>query len=439
MSQDRIRIIIAIAVIAAMHAVYTGYQVSHRHFFLGPDSFEYIHAAENLPSGVLYSGDRAQPIDTDLYTKRPILYPLILAGVFRIHHSEVAVILLQMLIAIGTAFLAIRFMRELDIIPSRRGVLILFACLAATPSHFMYANFIMTETVLQAIVLGMTLMVFLFLSRGHMRYLIGYQCLLVAAMLTKPVFYLFVIPSLLYWAWLSLRIRTARPLTAAIIPVLAVILVTGWNYSRTGYAQYSSIQTLGLFYYNTYYFLIKTKGDAYAKTAIADIETAAAREKSYADRTKLIHRTCGALLRSEAVGYALFHARGMMTFFLDPGRFDFHNFFGMSSDNTGLLYHFSRGGFRAAALYLSRQPPALIVSIIVVMLGNVLKIAGAGVFLFSPRVRLEFRIFAVGIIFYVAFATGPLGATRFAVPILPILFICLAALLSRVTRPGKMA
>lgn len=431
-------IIILLFVVAFVHAAFTGYQLVHKNLCLGPDSFEYLAQAENIrAAGSFYSGDTTKPLDKDLITKRPPLYPLFIAGVKAIVPSNIAIIILQTMIALMTLLATAALMRTVNIVPSGVTALLLPAMLIITPSHFLYANFIMTETILQAIVLLMTFALFTFIIRKKERYLYLYHFLLIAAMLTKPVFYLFAVPSAVYVLWLAYKDKRPRYMISALIPFAVIAGVIGWNYSRTGYAQYSSIQTINILYYNSYYFLVKTRGDAEAKRIITDIETAAANKASYAERTRYIHAECGKIIKNDVVRYAVFHARGVLNFFLDAGRFDLHNFFSLPSDNTGLLYHFSSGGYRGAIAYLLRQPPGLIAALALILAGNLIKLAAVIVFLFI-RIRLEFRVFIVGCICYIAFATGPLGATRFAVPVLPLIFICLAGAVTHL-RPKEIA
>jgi len=58
--------------------------------------------------------------------------------------------------------------------------------------------------------------------------------------------------------------------------------------------------------------------------------------------------------------------------------------------------------------------------LVFIMLANLLKIGGIALFTLNRKVDIHIRFFLVLLIIYLVFATGPLGASRFAVPLIPL-------------------
>ena len=146
-------------------------------------------------------------------------------------------------------------------------------------------------------------------------------------------------------------------------------------------------------------------------------------QPDFATRQELIHSRATAVLKAHPVVYARQHAQGMAAMFLDPGRFDISQFLGLAPlPGGGLLTQVRAGGVLRA---LVRLPLGLLSVLGLVLLANVARLAlAARGFLAlgngAPWLRRG-RWVAVGLLFYVAFLTGPLGAARFLVPVWPLL------------------
>lgn len=74
--------------IAVLQLAFLGHQLVQRRFHIGDaktktgDSYEYLWQAQNIRhAGSFYSGDPGAPIVPELYTRRPPLYPLLIAAI----------------------------------------------------------------------------------------------------------------------------------------------------------------------------------------------------------------------------------------------------------------------------------------------------------------------------------------------------------------------
>jgi len=415
----------AAALLVAVHAAFFGFQLAAQDPFLS-DSFEYLAAARNLASeGVLYAGDLAQPLDPALYTKRPPLYPLLLVATGAHTGFFGGTLLIQNLLSLFSWYLVFLLYRR--IASSEQAGRAALPLLMLFPSQFIYANMIMSEILLQALITSAFYGFVRYALGDGNRYLLLYSVLLAAAALTKPVMYVFLLPNVLLMIVLGVRGRDVRPVVYSLLPIVVIGVYGVWNAHRTGHFHVSSIQTASLLDYNVQYFLVHEYGPQLASALVEDVHHRAARAGSFAERQHILHTGAWDLIRPRFFPYLLFHLRGTAALFLDPGRFDLYNFLGLAPDGNGLLYHFSRGGQPAIRAYLSTQPLALVAALIVIAAGNVVRIACLAAAWWAP-VRAEVKWGMLLLIAVVALATGPVGAARFAVPVFPV--IVLAALLA---------
>ncbi|WP_299520932.1 hypothetical protein [Winogradskyella sp.] len=135
-------------------------------------------------------------------------------------------------------------------------------------------------------------------------------------------------------------------------------------------------------------------------------------------------------IKKDLLSYLVFHAKGAVRIFIDPGRFDMVNFFKLNSDvknEVGLLKQINEGGLKSAIDYLKTQPLLIIICFNLVLLFNLIKFLGFLWFLIRKLKQSKLIIWIIfGFILYIAGLTGPLGASRFIIPVLPLyLFISL--------------
>ncbi|MEO0294049.1 MAG: hypothetical protein ABIN61_07515 [candidate division WOR-3 bacterium] len=241
-------------------------------------------------------------------------------------------------------------------------------------------------------------------------------------MLTKPVLYLFVIPNFFFSLYLTLKKKNIKIILTSLLSIAFVIGYCGWNYQRTGYFHYSSIQNSNLLNYNLYYFLINKKGEDFANKTIEEIDKKV-ENMSYREKNKYIKEIAiKILLKEHLPSYSIFHLKGIFCFFLDPGRFDLQSFFGFKkARGKGLFYQYSKFGLRGVFSYLKEQSIFLILLLIPILFFNLLKFLSLFFFFFNKKIDLEIKIFFLLLIGYLSFLSAPLGASRYALPILPIL------------------
>ena len=404
----------------AIHMVFFGWQLSHNNSIL-QDSDEYLYAAQNIiEHSTLYSGDLSEEIDPALYTKRPIGYPLFLALFLSLALPIAVILFFQNVISIISLllcrklFLAFGYNKKFDFLA------LLF--LAISPSLFVYANMIMAETLLQFLIVIMAYCLYRFSKKLSWNWLIGLQIALCFALLVKPVMYAwFILNAILLLIFFLKKGKPGILISTALAPLLVIGAVMMRNHKATSDYSYSSIQSINLVYYNAHFFNTKLVGMEKADEEIAAL-TAKVHELPYQQKWGTLRHWAFSKLSSAPFSYGVFHLRGMMTFFVDPGRFDLYEFFEIKGDHyPGMLYYFSESGISGVIGYLKRQNIIVVLGLAFIALVNILKLLLSAAYILKTKVKPLTIWYIVLLVGFVAFATGPLGASRFAVPVAPFL------------------
>jgi hypothetical protein len=148
-----------------------------------------------------------------------------------------------------------------------------------------------------------------------------------------------------------------------------------------------------------------------------------------------VQAACLGIIREHPGEYARLHLAGVLHFFLDPGRFDLYRFLSREDETgRGLLAEFSRGGYRGLLEHVRVSPPAILALFGVILLFNGIKFVSLLFLATDGRVSLATRAFLLLVVFYLALLTGPIGASRFSVPVHPLLLVAVVLGFERVLR-----
>jgi hypothetical protein len=392
-----------------------------------PDTGRYLQAAANLNlHGELYAwpwtGDPPQGKTVQEYTIRTLGYPLVVLLLGSAAGQPVWLLLVQNLWSLLNIGVVLTWWARIAR-PNVREWLVPLLAVITFPAQLIYANAVMSELMLQTLVLGMVVGSLAYLKTQKIGYLAGVAVAMVLALLTKPVFYplaiLFVATSFM----LARRARQKRIIAIGMLPVLVALLYMGWNKSRTGFFHFSSIAEINLLHYNAAGVVRQTRGAEGEEQWVAEVLREANAQPDFAGRQQLIRSRAGAVIWAHPVVYARQHLQGMLALFLDPGRFDISQVLGTKNPaSEGFLAQARAGGLVRAVRNL---PLGMLAWLGVVLLANTARLALAvrGMVLLGkegPMLR-HGRWVAASLLLYVSLLTGPLGAARFLVPVWPLL------------------
>ena len=390
---------------------------------LGPttmlqDSKEYLFAADNLLNAhQLYCWDLSETFNPDYLTKRPFLFPSILALIkfLSFGNSKLFVIILlilQNLISLFNLKLMLKFVFHFTEKFNFKMAIIL---LILTPAQIIYANLIMSEIWLQLVII-LTLNYFIFYRDNPKWQFIG-SLLCIAGMALKPVYIFWVLLFPLFTIYNNRKKMRLKLIGFTLLPLLFFVFTLQWNEQRTGMKQYSSISTINLLHYNAYTLLIHEKGIHKADSIIDDISLRASQQNAYKQQQVFKNNAANALIKANLGTYFYLHMRGVVLCVLDPGRFDITQFFHLPHTQN-LVYESSKKNNLNALLNSFRNPLGLI--LIGLLIFNFIKLIIAIRFVFLKDISIANKFLMLLFPIYILMLTGPIGSSRFAMPIMPI-------------------
>ena len=413
------------SLIIAFHLGFLVWQLVHQQVML-VDSEEYVQEAQNIiQSGDFYCGDPGLPVRMDNYTKRPPVYPLFLAFVLSIFGNKLWVIFFQSFISLLNIWLSLKLIR--NIYSQISHPLLLLPFILLYPAQLIYANLIMTEILFQTSLMLMAIWAIKAWREGSFTFFWLYTAALTVGIFIKPILYLFIIPHIvagMIFIWKTRKFKFIIPL---ILPLIIVVGYMNWNAKRTGFFHFSSIQNLSLLQYSTYNLLIHTYGPEEALARADSILFASLDQPTYEQEQKYLQKECYAVIADHKLAFLGFHIKGILNFFIDPGRFDLYTFWGLqsNSDGQGFLASFSQGGYKGMFSYLWSQPLGIIFLLVLIAGLNGLKLLSFLYFGFCKKAGAIEKIIILGLILYIAGLTGSSGASRFAVPVFPLILVTL--------------
>jgi hypothetical protein len=386
-------------------------------FFL-EDSYEYFNLAKNIKNDfTFYCGDLDDLIVVENFTKRPPFYGLFILFFSCFLKSKILVLVFQNIISILSILLTINIFSKYFETKNYKLFLLL---LLSSVSQFIYANYLMSEILLQFLIILLCYAFYNTLIKKSFYWLFYFQCIIVLLFLTKPVFYLFVIPNIIICFWLSKRLPKAS--LYSIIPIIVLIMYMSWNKQRTGSFEFSSIQNLALKNYNLFYYNTNKFDIEYASKINEEINKKIENLDSYNEKQKVLKSYSIEYIKKNLFSYSWFHLKGSLRMFIDPGRFDIYNFFNFSKNSeVGFLAHINNGGIMGAFKYFIKQPLIIIIVLPIILIFNIIKFLGFIAFWIKNHKKTPSVLWlAFFIIIYVTLLTGPLSASRFLVPFLPL-------------------
>lgn len=390
------------------------------------DSSEYLQAAHSFEkNGDFYCFDAREQTDMRGFTKRPPLYPII---IFLCRHQQSVVLFLQLLLSLVSIYLFQSWVLTLSkTTPFSSGAFILYLFTwIFSFSQFIYSGLIMADIWMQGFTLLLVYLAYQAFATPKPGYWVAMAGVVIAGFLLKPVM------SLLVWAFplaLILRFYTLPRklfvlLPVALLPIFVLLLINRSNENNTGYRHYSSISNINLLHYNTRYTLMSAYGSAEkADSILAPLMIKTADKAVFRANNEAITKQCRKYLLEHWTTYLTLHVKGMARMMIDPGRFDVYSFFNLDKDDTSGLMERSVSNKNYWLDYVKRQPLGWMALLVLILLFNLLKLYAFIRLVFWKGVPLLFRLIVLLAVLYFTGLTGPLGASRFLLPVLPVLAV----------------
>lgn len=389
------------------------------------DSYGYLMQAENIKAyGTWYAETWNAPLLIDYFSIRPPLYAWFINSIGLFSNSKYLVLFVQNILSIFNCWLIYTIVKKRGA-TTETSYLFMIAALLFYPAQLIHANFVMTEILFQSFLLLLFINTLNFLELPNWKNSWYITLLLSVCLLTKPIslFLPLIVLGFMLWPIFHNKGKwfLATPLLLVCIVFHCICLQ---NKHATGYYHYSSIKSINQLKYNARYTLVNAKGEAYADSLMTLYMQQANSYKSYEQRLQFMDAKALEILYQYPIEFIQLYTKGMVAFFLDPGRFDVYHFFAIEEKGTlGLMYEIQTKGFSAFIPYIKQSPLLILLFLALNFCWNVFVFVCLIKFIFARNVVLPFRLLVFMFVFYIAAATGPVGVSRYRVPVYPFLLM----------------
>ncbi|HKR06739.1 MAG TPA: glycosyltransferase family 39 protein [Bacteroidia bacterium] len=412
-----------VSALILIHALFFVYAFRSGNIYLHNDSDEYLHQAENLKQHhSWYAGDWNKPVNNYLVSRRPPLSGFLIMVIKSICHSDFAVCVIQCLLSIINLLIVVSLIRKYAPQWNKYGNIIFL--LLFFPTQFIYANMIMAEVFFQTMLLLAFYFIVKYFDSKKSIQLLWFHFFLTAAVLIKPVLYLFWIPLLLFMLWLSGK-KLIKPfhLSFALIFISAIFFISFHNYKKTGYFHYSSVNENYIVNYSVYLTVADKAKGVEAESKISDMMTEAKSKVNYHDYSVFIRNESFQIIKEHLSSFIFLQTKGILNFFIDHGRWDIYAFFDKQPEENmkGWKYYYQQEGIKGAFNYLKQFNVFLFIYLVLVYLVNAIITAAFVLFLFNKEINPALRMIIFLLIAYLAIITGMIGSARFRMAVYPFL------------------
>ena len=387
---------------------------SHEHSNIN-DGKEYTYAAHNLlHNNTLYSGNLDAELDYRLFSKRTIAFPLIL--LFQDTNPYILGVF-QILLILLNFLLGLQLLKHYTL---KRQAFTLYSIGFVTQlAFFLHVGFILSDLLLANLVSALVMIYYTSKSSFNIK-TIAISMLWASALLVKPV--------LLPTAWLSplvfifLLIKHKKPESFTLLPFLAFVVFSFFNYTSTNSFEYSSISTINLTQYNAKLTVAKKYGydsaQQFVNSPSLEVPRTEAEYSSYLVNAKEMGIKT---ILENITAYTQVHILGCIKMIVNPGRFELYTFFNEKTNETSLTEMLFGRNWQEIKKSLSANY-WLVFVLLVSTLFSLLKFLG---FVFCLRSYKEMKFLLLTIAYFVII-TGPVGAARFFLPVSVLFIVCSA-------------
>ena len=396
------------------------------------DAQEYINCATNtFDRHEFYCGKFNEAIDFDLYTRRPPFYPLFILILLKLTQSLKVMLFFQNILVFTNAFILLKIMRMY----TNRNLVKYLVLIGyfLYPAQIVYGNVIMAEIVLQTLLLYSFYLLIKYEKYKNTGIILLYNIVLTCAVLTKPVLLYFWIINLIIHI-IIMKKSSKHIIFYSLIPLLAIGAWSARNYRVTGVFHFSSIKNHNLLNYNIRSYLTDKYDIEIADSLVSTMETDMNSARNYKEFYKIREEKVTHFLRSNIAGFSIHHMKGVPNFFIDPGRFDLYNFLQLDQ-SVSLLTLYHKHGYKGIINYFFKLPPLILIFLLIIIILNIVIFISFMWFVIGMRLKdfsSIYKPFLLMIILYIAVLTGPIGASRFRLPVYPFLLLTLTTINTKI-------
>jgi hypothetical protein len=389
------------------------------------DSYGYLMQADNLlQHATWYAEDWNAPLLIDYFSIRPPLYASLLALFSFLPLGWIWILVLQNVLSIINCVVVYRFALELGV-DEKRLKRIGLVVLLFYPAQFIHTNFVMTEIVFQSLLLALFIAVWRFIQQPSFKQSLWIVLIVNLCLFTKPVSLFLPWMVLVAMVWSVLKHKQSIQL---LLPLVGVVLVFHFiclqNKHATGFYHYSSIKYINQLKYNARFALADASGEAVADSVVASVVQQANTYTDYHQRLECFDSAAIVIIKTHPLSFAKVFTKGVIAFFVDPGRFEIYHFFDIEAGaHPGLLQEVQGGGVNRLSVFVQSVPVPVLIILLSNLCWNTIVLLCFVLFVLNTKNPLPLRVTMVILVMYIAMATGPVGVSRYRVPVAPFLML----------------
>ncbi|MFT4599111.1 MAG: hypothetical protein ACI9WM_001363 [Arenicella sp.] len=379
------------------------------------DGKEYTYAAHNLlHHNTLYSGNLDAELDYRLFSKRTVGFPLIL--LFQ-HINPYILAVFQILLILISFFLGLQLLRHYTL---KRQVFLLYSIGFITQLAFLlHVGFVLSDLLLASLISILVLIYYASKSSFKVK-TIAISILWASALLVKPILLPTAWLSPLIFVFILVKHKKAEPFT--LLPFLAFLVFSFFNYTSTKSFEYSSISTINLTQYNAKLAIAKKHGYDSAQHFVNSPSLATPRtEAEYSSYLANAKEMGIKAILENLTAYTQVHILGCIKTIVDPGRFEIYTFFNETTNETSLTEMLFGRNWKGIKKSLS----ANYLLVFILLLGTLFGLFKLLGFVLCLRSWKEMKFLLLTIAYFVII-TGPVGAARFFLPVSILFLVCSA-------------
>lgn len=376
------------------------------HLVFTKDSYEYIEAAGNF-----FGSDDINNTNPFFITKRTLGYPFFL---WILGLKSTFVFFVQNCLSLFNLWLLSKLVNKQQPKFKFIGLTLL---LILSPAQIIYANLVMAEILLQSVVFA----IFYLLIQYKKSNLTWVSVLICLSFLIKPITFLWIICWPVFLVWKYRKSFSVDISLFALFPLFIFSVVCFINYKKTDVFHLSSQGSINKFHYNAYGVLLAkigvSKSDSIMDIFISNINS----QPNFKQKLELQNHIADSIIKSNLIPYIKIHFKGCIACMTDPGRFDIATFFNLPNDN-GFYATASQNGYKSVLLKIKSYGPAMLSFLVIMIAGALWKWWRIAIYFYKSADHTPNKIIVLFILSYFIFLAGPVGSSRFLVPVYPIIF-----------------
>lgn len=427
-------LVLAVAIGLRLAVPLLGWAFAPAALWREPDTAGYLTAAERLVhTGRLGTDEQPEIVRTPGY-------PLLLAIGIAVGQVDAVTIALQIVLSCLTVWLV--YAAALAMFERRQIALISAWLCACEPLSILYASKLLSETLFTTLIAAATWLLSKDARRPAWRMLLAAALVVAASAFVRPIAYFLPgwLAILLFVAgWSSSRWRSLA--RSAAFFAVAMLPLAAWqvrNYRVAGYANFSAISDINLYYYEAVPVLAVERGLDMRELAGLQAELGFHDEAAYlrrypeqrswspAQRFNWLRAEAGRVLRAHPVTAFRVHTAGILHALTDSGRNAYTHFFGLEHD-TGQARQPPQS-IVARLISAMRQKPLVLLIHALLALALVIYLGFGAAGLATSAVRRSpaaWPAFAIGV-YLLLLSGGPAGYHRFRLPLEPVISLLAA-------------